>query len=502
MAKVLYVAEAPPGSGKTYSTFDKMPRHTIKGERFVYAVPTNKLAAEVYEDYSWDRTLSIKVINSDTHRGEVIENFIQALVDGDDECLSISHEALRLLPDDARKLLSTWTLILDEVPAINACRSYAVGRGEYETYLEQFIDVDKEGTASAKQDQRTKLVSIVYGNASDRFYSDKAKEVYQALLNDNAVVKVSKPNADGGLFVSIVDYHDYLTIFEKAGEVHILANNVTDTLLGKQLAAKGWEFKESEFTPKPKVRPDYDPAFDGELEAFHYACPIRILPLLQGDRWSKSLCNFPGSARWTPEAQVNRLIANAHEHNGEDPILVFQHKWLGYEHPEHAELCSLDSRGQNKHRGVKAVLCLQHGNMNPTDQNNLSIMEEMLGVPCQDIEKAVHYERFYESTLQCCLRSAIRDPENKDEVRLYVQNEDMAEFLRMALGHTTSVDRCLLTEPSKAPPSAKQISKAAKKKEAYRLVHDQGMTTREAANELGVSQKTVSNWTSRAISRL
>jgi hypothetical protein len=266
-------------------------------------------------------------------------------------------------------------------------------------------------------------------------------------------------------------------------QLHILANNVTDTLLGVHAQAHGWEFEPSPFTPN----------FDG------YNCPVTIYPMVTGDRWSKSLCLTTPDGKvqdkWSDEVQGKKLLDNLYEHAKGKPVLVFAHSWMNYQHPVNGHECNIDSRGLNNLKGYQAAACFQHGNMSPDDVRSLETLSEMMGVASARIREALTYERFYESSLQCFLRTAIRDRDNQSHVSLFAQNEDMANHLKGCLGRTAFIDTSLAHSPYPRAKSDEVMAKKALRDQAQYLVIEHGLSRSDIAKMLNQPLGTVLRWT-------
>jgi len=478
LKKVIYLAEALPGSGKTERLITKLPTIVQSGKRIVYALPTNKLTKEL-EVRLRMAGVEARSINSDT-TGAVVNNVEAALAEKASDVVVITHEALQRI---SPFLLRSWVLVLDEVPSISSCQSHNFSHNSYQNGLAPFVHVDERGIASVLPDSKAELEAIVKEGASQSTFQKTTLEVFEALLDKDAVVEVDNLDRNMKRLVRIVAYKDYLSRFDQAQEVHILANNVTRTLLGVHAKAQGWEFEDSQFTP----------TFEG------YSCPVTIYPMVTGSRWSKSLCLTTPDGKvqdkWADGVQGKTLLDEVYRRIEGEPVLVFTHAWMDYEHPANGLSCPIDSRGLNHLRGFKAAACFQHGNMSPDDLRSLETLSGMMGIKPEDIRLALTYERFYESSLQCFLRTAIRDRDNQSQVSLFAQNEDMAQHLRDCLGRTAIIDKSLAQDPYPRTKSNEVMAKRDIKKQAQYLVLEQGMSRSEVAKLLAQPRGTILRWT-------
>jgi hypothetical protein len=168
---------------------------------------------------------------------------------------------------------------------------------------------------------------------------------------------------------------------------------------------------------------------------------------------------------------------------------------MDYQHPSNGLSCSIDSRGLNHLKGYKAAACFQHGNMSPDDLRSLETLSGMMGVAPEAIRDALAYERFYESSLQCFLRTAIRDRDNQSQVSLFAQNEDMARHLRECLGRTAIIDLSLAQDPYPRAKSDEVMAKRELKNRAQYLVLEQGMSRAEVAKLLSQPRANILRWT-------
>jgi hypothetical protein len=198
---------------------------------------------------------------------------------------------------------------------------------------------------------------------------------------------------------------------------------------------------------------------------------------------------------WTKDVQGNVLLDALYEHVKGEPVLVFPHKWMEYEHPKNGQVCSIDSRGLNDLKHFLKAGCFQHGNLSTNDAKSLGVLAEMMGLSSEQIREAVTYERFYESSLQCLTRTAIRDQDNRSEVSLFVQNEDMATYLKGCLGEIATIDMSLAHSPHPSRRSAEAIAKTDVRNRAIYLVQEEGLSRSETAKHLHQHLSNVKRWT-------
>ncbi|RPO37448.1 hypothetical protein, partial [Pseudomonas aeruginosa] len=270
--------------------------------------------------------------------------------------------------------------------------------------------------------------------------------------------------------------------FTYANSVHILANNVRDTLLGAHARSQGFTFTESVFTPN----------FDG------YGKRVELHPFLKG-KYSKtqSLMQRNGEAliKWSDETQLASWLDGVTAMIGDDESLAFMHDWVEYAFTENVTKLPIDSRGINGYQNRTIAICLQHGNVSPDDALSFHSLSEMLGVPVAEIRKAIEFERFYESTLQAVARTSLRDRDSTAPVVLFVQNMEMAKYLQDKLGRLATINTELCMTPWEKQKSEKKKAKAMLQAEAISLFLEKGMERKIIAEELSIPYHQIRRWT-------
>ncbi len=474
--KTIHIAEALPGAGKSAKFINALPDF-LPSKKLIYAMPTNALIRELAQDIKIKAGIIPTVITSETS-DHVVANLEKALASSASPLLMVTHESLRRV--DAR-LLDGWDLVIDEVPSVSDCWSHQFDSISYLSSLERYLTVGEDKKAMLKPEHVALVESMIKAKEGSAL-SSSALEVLKAMITPKCSVEVEKQSSKGKRLVRIVRYRDFLPAFNHANSVHILANNVRDTLLGVHAESQGWSFERSIFTPE----------FSG------YGKRVELHPFLKG-KYSKtqSLMQRNGEAlvKWSNNTQLASWLDGVTAMIGDDESLAFMHDWVEYSFAENVTKLPIDSRGINGYQDRSIAICLQHGNVSPDDALSFHSLSEMLGVPVPSIRKAIEFERFYESTLQAVARTSLRDRDSTAPVVLFVQNIEMAKYLQSKLGRLASINIELCMTPWEKEKSEKKKAKAMLQAEAISLFIEKGVDRKTIAETLGVTYKSILNWT-------
>ncbi|WP_236640177.1 DEAD/DEAH box helicase family protein [Pseudomonas syringae] len=474
--KKLFIAEALPGSGKSTKFIECLPE-LIHNSKIVYAMPTNALISELALQIRTRAGFTPVVITSDTV-DHVIAHVEKALAARSQPLIMITHEALRRV--DAR-LLAGWELVVDEVPSVSDCKGYQFDSISYLGSLGNYLTVDAEKKAALKPENIALIENIIKAKDNSAL-SDSALDVLKAMLTPKCSVEVEAQTDKGKRLVRIVSYRDFLPAFSSANSVHVLANNVQDTLLGIHATYQGWQFEPSIFTPE----------FDG------YGKRVELHPFLTG-KYSKTQSMMQRNGKpadaWDDGVQLADWLNCVTVMVGDEKGLAFAHQWMKYNFSDAITKLPIDSRGINGYQDRHIAICLQHGNVSPDDALSFHTLGEMLGVPVQEVRKAIEFERFYESTLQAVARTSLRDRSSTEPVTLFVQNMSMALYLQSKLGRLATINTELVMTPWEKEQSDKKKDKALLQAQAISLLIEKGMTRQDIANDLCIPYPTIKRWT-------
>lgn len=476
--KKIRIAEAFPGSGKSTKFIEALPT-LIHTSKIVYAMPTNALIRELERNIKINAGISPIVITSETV-DHVTIHLEKVLAANSQPLIMVTHEALRRVDP---RLLEGWELVVDEVPSVCDCKTHPFDSTSYLGSLANYLTIGPDKKASLNP-EHIALVETMIKAKDTSALSKPALEVLQAMLTPKCSVEIEAQSTKGKRLVRIVSYRDFLPAFSYANSVHVLANNVQDTLLGVHAKYQGWEFEPSEFTP----------VFDG------YGKRVELHPFLTG-RYSKTQSmmqrNGDSAEAWDDGVQLAAWLRGVIAMIGDEESLAFMHEWVKFKFDANVTPLPIDSRGINDYQDRRIAICLQHGNVSPDIALSLHTLSEMLGVPVAEIRKAIEFERFYESTLQAIARTSLRDRNNLEPVTLFVQNMDMAKYLQGMLGRLAMINTELLMTPWEKQQSDKKKAKAVTQAEAVHLFQSEGIDRQTIATKLNVPYHQIRRWTAK-----
>lgn len=501
ITKIIHTALAAPGSGKTQAMIEKLPNYIKQGERVIIALPTRRLNGEILSRMK-DFNLNPKVINSDeVHNKSVAKSIEGTLRNGNENLILVTHEGLKLTNPE---LLHGWTLVIDETPTPLTLHHDTLGDLEAQQVF-RMTDIN-DNFLTIKPGMITEMKQRISTYKASKKNQSKAStlsgleyKLFEALLSKQIVY------IEEGLKTGKVVFH-FHTIIESnifshirhAKETHILSATIEGGLFDLFSKRFGFQYKISPFTPAP----------------FEYSCDITIYPMMNG-MWSKSqaLKDDNGKNYWLHWGEYNDLVidkvlANAINNTPEEDFLVISNSWTDfgphYDIPNKKsgiDYSSIDCRGLNIYKGKTAASLLFSGRPSPNDQKSLQILSEKYGINRSDLINAWIVTNKLDASLQAATRTAVRDSENKKPVFLYVQDLQVAEYLKYTHMKKATINTCLALTPPKQTDNrcAVTIGEKDKASEFIKSSFEKGMR-RPAINKAlielwKVSEATASRWT-------
>ncbi|MFI8384910.1 DEAD/DEAH box helicase family protein [Pseudomonas sp. NPDC079086] len=309
--KKIHIAEALPGSGKSTKFIEMTPSLILKS-KLLYAMPTNALIKELALDIKVRAGINPLVVTSET-TDHVVYHLESVLASNTSPLVMVTHEALRRVDP---RLLDGWELVMDEVPSVSDCKGYLFDSVSYSGSLAPYLTIGDDKKASLRP-EHVALVENMIKSKDSSALSASALDVLKNLITPQCSVEVEKLSNKGKRLVRIVKYRDFLPAFSYANSVHILANNVKDTLLGVHALHQGWEFEPSIFTPE----------FSG------YGKRVELHPFLTG-KYSKTQSmrqrNGKTSDSWEDGVQLDTWLDGVTAMIGDAESLAFMHEWVKY----------------------------------------------------------------------------------------------------------------------------------------------------------------------------
>ncbi|WP_421560629.1 DEAD/DEAH box helicase [Pseudomonas sivasensis] len=481
--KVIYVAEATPGTGKTEQFIKELDVAPYK--RYVYAVPTKVLTKDVVKRIHAIGIAHAYVINSDTHKN-VTDTVECSLLEDDPKVLIITHKTLLDLDPC---YLQDWIVVIDEVPSVANNLTRDIGNHAYTNFLEKFIEIDGVSTRASIKQGMTKEARATYSDIVDDRGMSTICTCLGALLRGKADVFIkeyfNKKDGKWKWQVRVIDYFDLDGIYHSALETHVLGANVTGTLAYEHALTKGYTIEASKFTPEYRG----------------YKFPSYIYPMIQGGKVSKTmLLTLPDGSvaeEWNEQVFGHALLRDAIEFVQGEPILVQVHEWCKFPFEDYPNAIRIpfDARGLNGYLDVHHTLSLIHGNPNPVEDQNNSEMLCKMNISASVGKQALRNERYRELIFQAATRSSIRTFNNDRPTIHFVPTEESGRHLAFDLTGCHHI----LKDFTRSSPSTNTRSKTKSNILAARDLSSKGLSARKIAQVMGVSNRTVSLWLKQTV---
>lgn len=473
MNKTVYIASSPMGSGKTKGMLEGFEPE----KNYLVAVPKIDLIESIVTRVE-KTDMSVQAIHSDDGEyGPVKDRVEVALNEGREGSVVIITQTTLLNIDTA--YLGNWTVVIDEVPDINNCKSKRIGYNNFKDLFGKYVTVDEEFNCSI---DAFDLMEITERYTEAR-RTDQTEVVlmYGGILNDSSEVQLE--DHDGTWLIKHHGYMDYSNIIEDSEEFHIMGNGVEKTLFYLWLKAKGYKLEDSPFKP----------VFNG------YDMPPELVILVSGNKFSKEM--MLSRADGTKADKIEEgcfgwdLLEKAvNYHSGED-VIVQVFKWMKeafpFEQYKNVEVTDFDVRGLNDYSSYHRTVNLVHGNPTPIQGRMEYRMFEMMGVDPKEAEKAVRYERHIGMMSQHILRTDQRNiGKQKKQVISVVPTEDVALQIQEDLQIECKINKSIMVDPpkSKAKSSREELKAKAKK------LSEKGWSYQKIADEIGKNKGTISRW--------
>lgn len=468
--KIIYTAIAAPGAGKTQSVIDKIPAYIETGRKIIMAIPTLNLSKDLMISM-FKANLKPRIINSQLNaikqdKTSVTRLITEILKKGNDDLIIITHDGLRRIDPN---LLQGYMLIIDEVPEIMDINHFTLNREEAEPVFAVTDNVNNQ--LQIKSDQITEIkdrvntykASIV-GNGSSSTLSALEHKIYDAILTKN-IVHIDTDGEGKTNFHIIVEKSVFPQI-DQARETHILAANIEGGIFDIFAQKLGYQYKKSMFTPEPTA----------------YSCDTFIYPMLSGS-WSKRkvLVDEQGTQNHAHTGKndqvMDRVFQLAIQNTPEEKFLVIQNSWAKFSEnyrpsvqPEKTKIdfIPMDCRGLNCFQDSTAALLLFSGNPSPNDKKSLKILGDKHGISLKNLIDAWIVKNKYEASLQAVTRTKIRSKGNTKSVYFYVQDIDVADYLkRTYMTNAIIDDRLALTINTKQDGKSETTSNEKTKAFAF-----------------------------------
>lgn len=421
--KPIYTAIAAPGSGKTEKLLSKLPDMLSAGTRLILALPTLVLSDEISERA---RSKEIRCWPIDHRAGEiVVPSLGKALKDEAYNFIICTQESLRRVEPH---LLDNWTLVLDELPKVVDYPNYPLTPVELERVLQ--YTMERDGQLWIPEDQKEVVreqVTTNRGDANGTMCSTlgrSAAHIFRLLLSEVEVF-IDQPMPKGERYVRAVEeFKDWWSIVSSAHETHVLAASITNSEFEVFAQAHGFQFEVSEFTP------GWRPASSN----------ITIYPVLpREEKFSKQKMR---AMHKDGKRLIDVTLARILEHVKSKPLL-FANIWAKLNYTPGVIYVPKDCRGLNGYTDTTEAIVLFGGNPSPADKKGLAYLSKQYS---RDFEESFITNRLLEPTLQAVTRTAVRCSNNTCDIKLYVQDYRVVDYLLATYFPDATVDWSLSKE--------------------------------------------------------
>ncbi|MBG6288501.1 DEAD/DEAH box helicase family protein [Pseudomonas nitroreducens] len=458
MTKIIHAAIAAPGSGKTQALIDQLTNCIKFGEKLVVALPTLILSDDIINRMK-SKGLNPKVINSHDKPGFTAHSINGTLRNGNEDLILVTHEGLRL---SNPALLCDYTLVIDEVPDIFEIkhilniRDIDAERILSETDQEDSQIFIKQGRTEKIKDQvgifksSQKHESIVSTLSAQEF------SIFDALLKNGTVISDSCMR-DGKKYFNfyITKEKEIFKHISSAKQTHILAANIEGGIFDIFAKKKGYQYQKSKFTPKP----------------LKYNCEIKLHPML-AEPWSKRKVLKDKSGTECNEHLgkhnyqiIDTVFMTAINNKPNEKFIAIQNSWGKFSNeylPEGSdtviEFLNLDCRGINTHQDKTAAILLFSGKPSPNDMKCLRMLSKKHSIDIRELVSAWTVKNKLEASLQAVTRTAVRVQGNTKPVFFYVQDQEVAEYLKNTYMPNAVIDNSLALTPPKTQDGRMKIS--------------------------------------------
>jgi len=415
-SKTIYTAIASPGSGKTQKLLDSIPKLIEKGKLLILGLPTITLIKEVTIRAS-DAGLSHHAIYHGCDK-RVVDCLERALREKTDCFLICTQESLKKVNP---KLLTCWTVIIDELPKVVEYHDYPLDPLELKRLFDYLYE--KDGQLFIKKGEEHNVEKQLATNRSDANGTDcstlgnSGAQVFRLLLMGIEVFIDEMQRNRKRHLRAVEEIKSWWRIFSSARESHILAANVLKTEFYVLARANNFEFADSPLTPAQ----------------LHYTCSIKIYPIMRkGEKFSKSKM----LRHHNDDTNINITLKLIMEHIKSTPLLS-ANNWANLQHAPNVYYLPKDCRGLNQYTHATEAIILFGGNPSPSDKAGIKYLEAKHGI---EFEEAFITTRLLEPALQLATRSAVRLPSNTDEITFYVQDYRVAEYFKSTYFPGATVD--------------------------------------------------------------
>lgn len=407
MNNKIYYVSACAGSGKTTSAIKAIRNGVKRGLRFVIAQPTIELCHATAERLE-EKGVETRLINSDTHTGEVKSEFIRAMLRARDKVLVITHNLLLASSEIGGK--SNWILIVDEVLPVDQSflKNVSLTYGEIIQHLDLTDNPRNDSVldVQAKSSSRS-LLRKWAGNAPQDDNIAVLQPFWEMVVNPHIATCINRTEHARSRSTTITQLiaHGALkaTVLDGWERVTIMAANFEKSALYMTWFAQGVEFESDPFI---HVAEPAHSAKTGSRATVRYIC--------ERD-WSKTFRGEIGGIARISEA-LSPYVGNHYIWAANNDVPDSDWKATG------GERIPVMAQGFNHFRHHTEAVFLAALNDNPA---HYKWIKSQFAIEPIELSMAKSMETAY----QMIMRTNLREPDATKPVTITVADRRTADYL-------------------------------------------------------------------------
>lgn len=470
-AREIILCDAPAGAGKTYSLCRLAIDLARRGERVIFAQPTNALIDETAKYIAkFDGAVPHHVFNYTNMIG-VVTGIIEHINSSDNEgqIVSITHESLERLPYVHNR--DSWNVIIDEALQVHRGIDFPFAHSHSNlTNALKMVPIDDDWARLEVADIGL-LNELKTKKRKDRSLNEFS-EAIKMLESDNFSVFTSIEiyrNFTSGAYKS--NYAPQLFAVLKPSILSRYKSvRIAGAMLRESLLVKIWESKGIKFRNEVLKELQYQTHPNGDQISIYYC----IRP-----HWSQWLRKKHDDEVWQPIIQRVSGMCNNNEFIymlNKKVISPFRGNKLAHRLPNLPH-------GLNSYKHIDFIAYLSAINPSPVYKTFL----EWLGVDEDEIVQSTYYMAIY----QAIMRGGIRDFKEARKQTVIVPDQRAAEWLQHIFPGS-KVEWLGIKVPNEENLTggrSRKYSDAAEKQLAYRIRKESKANTEEFYELLDEAQK-------------
>ncbi|MFL1415889.1 DEAD/DEAH box helicase family protein [Pseudomonas fildesensis] len=435
--KIIHTSIATPGTGKTMAAIAAIPGMLGCGKKILYVAPTLALADQVLKDIRRICSSLEPIIIDSRCEGSAEANLNKMLNPKENANLIICQHVT--FQRCSTKHLNAWTIIIDELPMPISLRHMTfdpvqLKRLDLVENIDNQIKIKKNMYEAIKNEVTTfEKSNSPENNKTDTTLSAAAKDVYKAVLNKLPVFADTYYSGDEKTVkktvIRIIEEYGFFERFHMAQEVHLLSATLRGSLFDWFAKAKGFTYAQSYFAPT---------ATDNNKN-------VTIYPMLSDKNYCSRgvLDSLDGSSN--DGYKVLQSMTNLIDKQlaTRESCLMFAYNWGKNSHSSKFKQCKIDSRGLNNFTDTHSAFTAFHGNPNPLAYKSLEYIANKYNRSMSELQTAWKFTYKLEMTLQNVFRTSLRSKAIDEPVKLYVQDNETAYYLKSAYLPNANIDDSL-----------------------------------------------------------